>query len=142
MRYQPQARLAVAMLAVGLGLAACGQYGGTSSTTTTTASQPNGAQQTTPASGTSVPVRLTEMRVELPKQRFAPGTYSFVASNEGRLPHALAIEGNGLKAATDTLSSGQSADLTVTLQPGAYKLYCPVGNHDEQGMHSTITVSG
>jgi uncharacterized cupredoxin-like copper-binding protein len=142
MRYHPPARLVVATFALGMGLAACGQDGATSSTTTTFAGQPAGPQPSTPVSGTSVAVQLTEMRVELPQQTFAPGTYTFVATNEGRLPHALEIEGGGLEQATDTLSGGQSADLTVTLQPGTYKLYCPVHNHDEQGMHTTITVYG
>jgi plastocyanin len=140
MNYQSQARLAAVTLAAGMAIAACGQDGAPAPTTTNTVGQPTGAQQ--PSTGTSVPVRLTEMRIELPQQSFAPGTYTFVASNEGRLPHALEIEGGGLEQATDTLSAGQSADLTVTLQPGTYKVYCPVGNHDEQGMNTTITVSG
>ncbi|WP_199178082.1 plastocyanin/azurin family copper-binding protein [Mycobacterium hubeiense] len=85
---------------------------------------------------------MNEFTIQLPQQNFRPGTYTFVASNEGQAPHALEIEGPGLEQATDTLTAGQSADLTVTLQPGSYKVYCPVGNHDEQGMNTTITVSG
>jgi uncharacterized cupredoxin-like copper-binding protein len=42
---------------------------------------------------------------------------------------------------TDTLQSGQSEDLTVTLEPGTYQLWCPVGNHRGMGMELTVDVS-
>lgn len=68
------------------------------------------------------------------------GTYVFQAENSGNAPHALEIEGNGIVAATDILSPGQSAELRVDLKPGAYKIYCPVANHEALGMVGTLTV--
>lgn len=137
------AQLAATLAAAGVVVAACGG-GATSSSTTSAPAAPTAAEQpATTALGPPVQVQLNEFKIQLPQQAFGPGTYTFVASNDGKLPHALEIEGpGGLEQATDTLSAGQSADLTVTLQPGTYKLYCPVGNHDEQGMNTTITVSG
>ena len=35
---------------------------------------------------------------------------------------------------------GESTLLEVNLDPGIYKLYCPVGDHEERGMVGTVTV--
>ncbi|HEX2498493.1 MAG TPA: plastocyanin/azurin family copper-binding protein [Actinomycetes bacterium] len=43
---------------------------------------------------------------------------------------------------TDTLSPGDSGQLTVDLQAGTYELYCPVGGHRGLGMETEITVAG
>lgn len=144
MRYQRQTTLVVAALGVvGLAVAACGEDATSTLTTSAPTSLSSAAPSATPGSSTTVRVQLTEFEIQLPQQSFPAGTYTFVTSNDGTLPHALEIEGpGGLEEATDTLSGGQSADLTVTLQPGDYKLYCPVGNHDARGMNTTITVSG
>ncbi len=69
------------------------------------------------------------------------GTYVFDAENSGDAPHALEIEGNGVEAATDVVPPGQSAELRVDLEPGTYRMYCPVGNHEALGMVGTLTVS-
>ncbi len=135
------AQLVATLAAAGVAVTACGG-GSTISTTSAPAAPTAGEQPATTASGPPVQVQMNEFTIQLPQQNFRPGTYTFVASNEGQAPHALEIEGPGLEQATDTLTAGQSADLTVTLQPGSYKVYCPVGNHDEQGMNTTITVSG
>lgn len=136
------AQLAATLAAAGVAVAACGG-GATTSATSAPAAQTAGEQPATTASSEPVRVQLNEFTIQLPQQSLRPGTYTFVASNDGQLPHALEIEGpGGLEQATETLSAGQSADLTVTLQPGSYKLYCPVGNHDEQGMNTTINVTG
>ncbi|MEU0467066.1 hypothetical protein ABZ215_23955 [Amycolatopsis sp. NPDC006131] len=88
-------------------------------------------------------MKLTEFAIQLPQQAFPPGTYTFATSNDGQTTHALEIVGpGGLDERTTTFRGGQSADLTVTLQPGTYELYCPVGNHKQQGMDTTITISG
>jgi hypothetical protein len=88
-------------------------------------------------------VRLTEFAVQLPQQMLAAGTYRFVVANGGTLNHALEIIGpSGMYQRTETLSPGHFADLTVTLPPGDYKFFCPVSNHQEQGMGITMTVGG
>lgn len=70
-----------------------------------------------------------------------PGTYVFRAVNIGRAVHSLRIEGGGIEEQqTSNIGAGESADLTVTLEPGTYELDCPVGNHEELGMRGTVTV--
>ena len=57
----------------------------------------------------------------------------------GKIPHDLAIKGMSTK--TKLIEPGQSADLTVTLKPGRYELYCTVPGHEAAGMKLSITVT-
>ena len=86
-------------------------------------------------------MKMSEFALDMPVQTFAPGTYSFVASNVGHTLHALEINGPGVSdQRTQGVQAGQSATLTVTLQPGSYEIYCPVANHKAMGMDTHITV--
>ncbi len=69
-----------------------------------------------------------------------PGTYVFRAVNVGAVTHALEIEGQGIEEETENLQPGESAELMVTLEPGTYEMYCPVGNHEDLGMVGSVTV--
>ena len=71
----------------------------------------------------------------------APGTYTFEATNDGGTDHALEIEGNGVEEETDTIGPGESASVTVDLEPGTYEMYCPIDGHRDQGMEGEISVS-
>lgn len=71
----------------------------------------------------------------------APGTYTFEATNDGDTDHALEIEGNGVEEETDTIGPGESASVTVDLEPGTYEMYCPIDGHRDQGMEGEISVS-
>jgi hypothetical protein len=64
----------------------------------------------------------------------------FVATNNGVLAHALAIEGDAFYAETDAIGSHQSASLDVTILPGLYDLFCPVaaGQHRALGQDGTF----
>jgi len=142
---------AVAMLAT-----ACG--GGTSSspgptsTTPTSASAPapapanNGGQVTAapPGATTTVMVKMTDFHLALSTQTFAPGTYSFVAANDGHTVHSLQIDGPGVadQRIPGVVAVGQSSTLTVTLRGGSYEIYCPVDGHKAMGMDTHITVGG
>ena len=71
----------------------------------------------------------------------APGTYTFRVVNDGQVAHAFEIEGQGIEEETETIAPGGSAELTVELpSAGEYEIYCPVGNHREQGMVGTLQV--
>src|SRR5215218_1890097 len=69
-----------------------------------------------------------------------PGTYVFRAVNDGNAVHSLEIEGQGIEEETPNIQPGESSELKVNLDPGTYKLYCPVGNHEDRGMVGTVTV--
>ena len=101
-----------------------------------------GGTRTAAAAATTVMVTESEFTIKLSQNTFTPGMYTFATKNSGGATHALEIEGPGLnEAATAKLGPGESENLTVTLQRGTYKLYCPVGNHEAQGMKLEITVA-
>jgi uncharacterized cupredoxin-like copper-binding protein len=70
------------------------------------------------------------------------GTVTFNLTNDGQAPHNLEVEGpSGEAELEQDLAPGESGQLTVDLsEPGTYEMYCPVGNHREQGMEGEITV--
>ena len=70
------------------------------------------------------------------------GTYTFRAVNDGAVDHALEIEGEGVEVATVTIAPMASAELTVELKAGTYKLYCPIDGHEDQGMKGSVSVAG
>jgi uncharacterized cupredoxin-like copper-binding protein len=93
------------------------------------------------AGGPSVDVRATEFAFDpSPLTLDAAETVTFRVTNDGSVDHALEVEGNGLEEETETIAPGGSAELTVTLEDGTYEVYCPIGNHREQGMETTLTV--
>jgi len=101
---------------------------------------PTGGSPT--AGATTVTVTLTDFEIELSTTSVTAGAYTFVVEQQGKHPHALSIKGPGVDTtSTPTIQPGGASErLTVTLQPGRYELWCPVGNHKAQGMHTTITV--
>ena len=101
----------------------------TASTTTTTAK---------PAAAT-VPVSEKEFKITLASTALKAGDITFVAKNDGRIPHDLAIKGTSDK--TKLIQPGGTAELKVTLKAGTYELYCSVPGHEAAGMKLNITVS-
>jgi plastocyanin len=59
--------------------------------------------------------------------------------NTSGVPHAVEVEGNGVEEETETITDG-SERLSLNLDPGEYRFYCPVGNHEDAGMVGTLTV--
>jgi uncharacterized cupredoxin-like copper-binding protein len=85
---------------------------------------------------------MTEFHLQLPTENFAPGRYTFTAMNDGKIVHAIEIDGPGVsdQRTPGVVQPGASAQLTVTLAPGTYEMYCPVGNHKAEGMDTHFTV--
>jgi plastocyanin len=90
--------------------------------------------------GAAESVSLTEFKIDPANPTLDAGKATFEVSNDGQVPHALEIEGNGEEVKTDVLQGGDSATLEADLKPGEYEWYCPVGNHADQGMKGTLTV--
>ena len=92
---------------------------------------------------TQVSVRLSEWRVDLSQPTIAAGPVTFVVTNTGQIPHAVEVEGEGIEQETETIQPGANGTLTLTLKPGTYEVYCPVGegSHKKLGMEAHLTVS-
>jgi plastocyanin len=113
-------------------LAGCGSDDSSDSSATTSS-----------GSGSAIPVSLQDFSID--PSTISPrsgGTVTFSVINKGPSSHALEIEGNGIEEETDTLSSGDHADLTVDLKPGTYEIYCPIGDHRARGMEGKLVVRG
>jgi uncharacterized cupredoxin-like copper-binding protein len=118
----------VVLLPLSLLLAACG---GSSSTPTG-----SGAVQQT--------IQISEQEYSLNPSTITvskTGTYAFRVTNNGKMAHALEVEGNGVEERIGDIQPGAAATLRVTLtKDGSYELYCPIDGHRSQGMESTLTV--
>ena len=71
------------------------------------------------------------------------GTYEFEVTNDGQITHALEIEeeGGGAEAETGDIAAGETKTLRFTFSAeGSYEMYCPIGNHKDEGMRGTIVV--
>jgi plastocyanin len=114
-------------------LAGCGSDDSSSDSSATTGG----------GSGSSIPVSLQDFSID--PSTISPregGTVTFSVVNKGPSPHALEIDGNGVEEETETLSTGDHADLTVDLKPGTYEIYCPIGDHRSRGMEGKLVVRG
>ena len=114
----------------------------TTAPATTTAAATTTAPVTTTApkpSATTVEVIETEFKIALPSTQLKAGKITFQVKNEGKIPHDLAVKQTGDKTAL--IPAGGTAELTVTLQPGTYLLYCTVPGHEAAGMKLDITVT-
>ena len=119
-------------LAVALPLASCGGGGGTEEAA-------DGEQ----AAAKTIRVTATEFAFEPATLSVdAPGAYTFVVANEGKAPHALAIDGPGVDGKSATVQGGESGELTVEIpEAGEYRIVCPVEGHAGQGMTGTLVVT-
>jgi uncharacterized cupredoxin-like copper-binding protein len=92
----------------------------------------------------AVTATLSEWKVELSARRIDAGTVTFTIANVGSIPHAFEVEGEGIDQETAVIKPGASATLTLTLKPGTYDVYCPVGedSHKKLGMDTRLTVVG
>jgi plastocyanin len=68
------------------------------------------------------------------------GSVTITYSNPSQVPHAVALEGNGVEETGETVTASDAPPLTVELEAGTYTFYCPVGQHRSAGMEGTLTV--
>jgi len=89
----------------------------------------------------TVDVHLSEYAVKMP-ETLSAGPTTFVIHNDGVKTHSFRIEGPGLSEILAKPVEPQMAEnLQVTLQPGEYKVYCPIGSHERKGMKTALKVT-
>jgi plastocyanin len=67
------------------------------------------------------------------------GTVTIDLTNKSSVPHAVAVEGNGVNKSGQTITGGADK-LTVDLKPGTYTFFCPVDGHRQAGMEGKLVV--
>jgi uncharacterized cupredoxin-like copper-binding protein len=88
-----------------------------------------------------VEVHLSEYAIEMP-HTLPAGPTTFLVHNEGKKTHSFKIEGLGIdELLSAPVKPKATGSLKITLQPGEYKVYCPVGSHESKGMKLTLTVT-
>jgi plastocyanin len=102
-----------------------------------------GARRPRSEAVSQVSVRLSEWKVELSQRTIAAGTVRFAITNSGSIPHGFEVEGGGIEKEIETIQPGRSDTLTLTLKPGTYEVYCPVGedSHKKLGMETHLQVA-
>ena len=94
------------------------------------------------AAAQGVAVKLTEWKLDMPKDTVKAGAVTFNVSNAGSMSHGFYVRGPGVAKGTRDLAKGESASLTLTLKTGTYDVYCPMsdGSHKLAGMSKTLVV--
>ena len=88
-----------------------------------------------------VEVHLSEYAIDMP-HTLPAGPTTFVVHNDGKKTHSFKIEGPGIdELLSAPVKPKKSGNLQVTLLPGEYKVYCPIGSHEPRGMKMTLTVT-
>jgi plastocyanin len=139
---------AIAVLAV----AGCGSSNSEKSTTSSSSSNATSTPTPTASSssasssgGGGQTVKLaadkSALKFDTSTLKAKAGTVTLVMSNPSGIPHAIAVEGNGVDKDGKTVGNGGTSTVTAKLKPGKYEFYCPVDGHKAAGMKGTLTVS-
>src|SRR2546425_2480829 len=101
------------------------------------------AQPTHRAPG-AVSAKLSEWKVELSEATIAAGPVTFTIRHAGSMPEGFQGKGGGTQQEKKVPQPGPTATLTLTLKPGTYEVYCPVGedSHKKLGMETHLKVVG
>lgn len=92
------------------------------------------------ASKTTIRVTEREYKIGLSATKAPAGPVRFEIKNTGRLAHALAISGAGVKTRTKLIQPGKTAVLLVSFKKGAYTIWCPVPGHAALGMKAKLLI--
>ena len=87
-----------------------------------------------------VNVTLADGKITMPSTLQA-GWQAFEVKNTGTKDHNFEIEGNGVHEQFSLdVDPGEQKVMRVELKPGTYSVYCPVSDHKDKGMATTVTV--
>ncbi len=88
----------------------------------------------------TVDVTMTETGMQVPRT-IPAGMVRILVKNDGTSEHNFAIDGNGnFQQLGANLEPGGSAVLELSLTPGSYDLYDPLGSNRDHGVSAKLTV--
>ena len=145
--------LALALAALSLAVAGCGSSDNSSSDSGSSAGSSSGSSSsaapapTTSSSSGGGGEQLSlsadpggALKFDKSSLDAKAGKVTITMDNPSSLPHAVAVEGNGVDEDGDTVMQGGKSTVSVDLKPGKYEFYCPVAGHEDAGMKGTLTV--
>ncbi|MEO8689012.1 MAG: plastocyanin/azurin family copper-binding protein [Solirubrobacteraceae bacterium] len=140
-------RMTICMLFAALALAGCGSSNDKSSSSGSadkTATPTATATQAASSGGGGETVKLSADASALKFDKTAlsakAGKVTLSMDNPSGIPHAIAIEGNGVDVDGKIVQKGGTSTASADLKAGTYDFYCPVGNHRAAGMEGKLTV--
>ena len=134
--------MGVLVAAAVLALAGCG--GGDDSSSGSGSSGSSGSSSSSSSSGGGSTLKLAAdpggaLKFDKTSLKAKAGKVTIDFTNDSNLPHAVAVEGNGVDKDGATVTGGKNS-LTVDLKPGTYEFYCPVDGHKAAGMEGKLVV--
>ncbi len=136
----------VSLGAACLALGACGSSDSSSSSSKSTSSTTKAASSAGSSGGgstVSLKAEATGLKFDKKTATAKAGTVTLTMANPqgGQVPHAVAVEGNGVDKDGKVVQPGGTSKVSVKLKPGKYTFYCPVDGHRKAGMQGTLTVN-
>jgi uncharacterized cupredoxin-like copper-binding protein len=131
---------AAAFIALG-----CGGGDDNNSSTTTSTTNTNTTATTPATTGGGSTLKLAadpsgQLKFDKTKLSSKAGKVTIDMDNPSSVPHAIAVEGNGVDKDGKTVNKGGVSTISVDLKAGTYTFYCPVPGHEAAGMKGTLTV--
>jgi len=98
--------------------------------------------ETASQSASSAEIVATEYAFSPENVTVPAGEITFTVRNDGQEEHEFEIlQGDRVIDEVEGLIPGLERDLTVTLDPGEYRIVCMLNDHLERGMEATLTVT-
>jgi plastocyanin len=140
-------RLTICMLFAALALAGCGgsdekssSSGSSAATATPTATATEAAASGGGGENLSIAADPSALKFDKTTLEAKAGKVTITMDNPSDIPHAVAIEGNGVDVDGKTVQKGGKSVASADLKPGSYEFYCPVDGHKAAGMEGKLTV--
>ena len=125
----------VVTLAAGLFVVGCGSSDNNKTTATKAKSVATQVKSNAGAGGSSTLLISADPSGELKFNKSVlaakSGAVTIKMSNPSTVPHAVAVAGNGVDKAGETVMQGGTSTVSLDLKPGTYQFYCPVPGHSQ-----------
>lgn len=69
-----------------------------------------------------------------------PSKLTLIMRNRSSTEHGIAIAGDNVKTESEAVDPGETARVTIELPAGEYEFYCPVDEHQAEGMSGTLSI--
>lgn len=89
----------------------------------------------------TISVQQRDYRFEPESIRSSSRRVRIEVLNRGRLPHAMRLRLRGReRLSVPTVLPGRRGSVSARLEPGSYRMVCPIANHEELGMYGVLVV--
>jgi plastocyanin len=126
-----------------LALTGCGSSDKESTSKSTPAATATSASAGSGGGGQTIKLSADASALKFDKTELTAkaGKVTLSMANPSGIPHAVAIEGNGVDVDGKTVTKGGTSTASADLKPGSYEFYCPVDGHKAAGMEGKLTVN-